>query len=48
MEIWNCETVEVFLNRIMSIFGMAPRNWYLTTWQMLAVCVIYIVGRYWV
>ena len=29
------------LNRIMSIFGMAPRNWYLTTWQMLAIIIVY-------
>ena len=29
------------LNRIMSIFGMAPRNWYLTTWQVLAIIIVY-------
>ena len=29
------------LNRIMALFGMAPRNWFLTTWQMLVIIIVY-------
>ena len=29
------------LNRILGLMGMPPRNWFLTTWQLLAIIIVY-------